>query len=449
MPDKFEDYRKQFGPIFTIYLPYPVVVLCDYDSFKEALVKNSMTFSGRAKRYPESFVHPETGRGIVFADGPYWKEQRKVCLQIFRNFGIGRSIMESKIMEYVFETLNYVEDKRKEGPLEFTWIFRACFANVMTELLFGIRRSLDDNQELKFIMEPLEKLFQLGRSNITLFYHFFNDYPWIIKILKKINNVGRDQLDVAFAHIRNVIIESKSTWIKGKEPTNFVHAYMEKTDSSDEYVNEAEMPYVIHDVWVAGMETTATALNWSMNILGSFPDKQEKIRKEIHEVIGYDIDINYDDKNRLPYCLAAVYEILRFSNIIPHNVTHRTENNVTIGGKFIPGNTIIFAQQYNILKYDPIFCDSDNFLPERFLMEDEKTFKKEAIDRMLIFSAGSRKCIGENMAMMQMFLFLTNILSRYIIKVPKNSSMPLLKGKWAGIIKAPPFSFDVIKVTNK
>uniref|UniRef100_A0A0K0EGE9 Cytochrome P450 n=1 Tax=Strongyloides stercoralis TaxID=6248 RepID=A0A0K0EGE9_STRER len=449
MPDKFEYYKKIYGPIFTIFIPYPVVVLCDYESFKEALVKNSSILNGRQKGYPESFVHPETGRGLVFADGPYWKEQRKVCFQIFRNFGVGRSLMESKIMDYVNETLNYVEKKRKDGPIDFTWIYKACFANIMCELLFGIKRSLEDDQEIKFIMEPLEKVFELGRSGISLIYHFFNNNPWIIKILKKINNIGRAELEIAFKHMNSIIIEAKSTWVKGKEPKNFVHAYMEKTNSDDEYINEVEMPFVVHDVWVAGMETTATTLNWAMNILGTFTEKQEKFRKEIHDVIGYDTTIHYDDRERLPYCQAVVYEILRFSNILPHNITHRTEKDVIIGGKLIPNDTIVFAQQYNIMKYDPIFYESNKFIPERFLMEDEKTYRKEAVDRMLAFSAGSRKCIGENMALMQIFLFLTNLLSRYEIKAPKGGPMPSLSGKWAGIIKAPSFAFDVVKVRTK
>uniref|UniRef100_A0A0N5C9V1 Cytochrome P450 n=1 Tax=Strongyloides papillosus TaxID=174720 RepID=A0A0N5C9V1_STREA len=448
MPDKFEYYKKIYGPVFTIFIPYPVVVLCDYESFKEGLVKNSIAFSGRAKRYPESLAHPETGRGIVFSDGQNWKEQRKVCLQIFRDFGMGKSIMETRIMDYVHETLNYIEDKRTKGSIEFTWIFKTCFANIMSEILFGIKRSLGDDREIKFIIEPIEKIFALARTNFAILYHFFNDCPLIIKILKKINDVGRKELEIAFKHIRSVILEAKSTWVKGNEPKNFVHAYMEKIGSEGKYVNDDEMPYVIHDVWVAGMETTATALNWAMNILCTFTDKQNKMRKEIYEVIGKDIDIHVDDMGKLPYCEAVVYEVLRFSNAIPHNIMHKTLNEVTISGKLLPKDTIIFAQQYNIMKYDSLFVDSEKFLPERFLMEDGKTFRKEAVDRMLAFSAGARRCIGENMAMMEIFLFMTNILSRYEIKVPKGSPMPLLKGKWAAIIKAPPFSFEVNKVIN-
>uniref|UniRef100_A0A0N4ZAS7 Cytochrome P450 n=1 Tax=Parastrongyloides trichosuri TaxID=131310 RepID=A0A0N4ZAS7_PARTI len=443
MPESFEYYKKIYGPVFTIFIPYPVVVLDDYESFKEALVKNSLIFSGRAKGYPESFVHPEPGRGIVFTDGDYWKEQRRVCIQIFRDFGMGRSIMESRIMDYVHETLHYVEDKRKEGLVEFTWIFRTCFANIMSELVFGVQRSIDDNQELKYFMEPLERLFQLGRSNFTMLYIYFKDYPWIISILKKINNVGRKDLDDAFEHIRNVIFEVKKSWVPGEKPTNFVHAYMEKTYPKSEYINEEEMPYVIHDLWVAGMETTATAVNWAMNILATFPEKQAKMREEIYNVIGRDRDIVNNDRSSLPYCNAAVLEILRFANTIPHNVTHRNIEEVSIMGKKIPKDTIIYAQQYNILKYDPLFVASDKFEPERFLMSDGKTTRRETADRMLAFSDGSHKCIGENMALMELFLFMTNLLSRYEIKVPKGSPMPLLKGKWAGIIKAPPYSFEV------
>lgn len=101
------------------------------------------------------------------------------------------------------------------------------------------------------------------------------------------------------------------------------------------------------------------------------------------------------DKPKLPYFVAAIAELQRVANMLSFVFFHRCENEFCctsedifigtedsiIGNKFIPKDTLTFPQIFSVLKDDPIFENPEEFRPERFLEEDEKTVNKvEFID---------------------------------------------------------------------
>lgn len=64
------------------------------------------------------------------------------------------------------------------------------------------------------------------------------------------------------------------------------------------------------------------------------------------------------------------------ANILPFNLFHRTTTDTKCGKHRIPENTLVQAMIHTVLSEDPLFDDSDTFRPERFLMEDGRTFRK-------------------------------------------------------------------------
>ena len=60
------------------------------------------------------------------------------------------------------------------------------------------------------------------------------------------------------------------------------------------------------DLWLAGMETTVTTLKWAFLYLLHHPEVQNRIHKELDEVIGEDREITMADKPKLPYVTATI-----------------------------------------------------------------------------------------------------------------------------------------------
>jgi cytochrome P450 family 2 subfamily U polypeptide 1 len=81
---------------------------------------------------------------------------------------------------------------------------------------------------------------------------------------------------------------------------------------------------------VAGSETTSNTLEYSILLMILNPDVQNKVRKELNDVVGKEKFANFDDKQLMPYTEATLLEILRVSSVAPlvimtnHNFSPKT-----------------------------------------------------------------------------------------------------------------------------
>ncbi|KAH7676139.1 cytochrome P450 2N1, partial [Aphelenchoides avenae] len=80
------------------------------------------------------------------------------------------------------------------------------------------------------------------------------------------------------------------------------------------------------------------------------------------------------DKPRMPYVTSLVHEVQRYASIL--NIMRMSTADQTIGGQFIPSGTYIAFCFGAVLHHDPIFESPSEFMPERFLHDDGKTFRK-------------------------------------------------------------------------
>ncbi|KAG9461247.1 hypothetical protein GDO78_017537, partial [Eleutherodactylus coqui] len=94
----FLELAKTFGPVFSIKIGVEkMVVLCGYDTVKEALVNHAEEFLDRPM--PPAFMDATRGYGIGFTDLNNWKIMRQFAVSTLRNFGMGKTSLEEKINE--------------------------------------------------------------------------------------------------------------------------------------------------------------------------------------------------------------------------------------------------------------------------------------------------------------------------------------------------------------
>uniref|UniRef100_A0A914UVP2 Cytochrome P450 n=1 Tax=Plectus sambesii TaxID=2011161 RepID=A0A914UVP2_9BILA len=426
----FEKLSQVYGPVFTVFLPRPTVVITGLPEMKEALIKKGEIFAGRAQSPIEGLFQTMDNGGVIFAEKEPWKEQRRFAMHTLRNFGMGRNCMEEKILNVVSTMVAQVNELAKEPATDMNWPIQLCVGNIINELLLDYHFEADDCAKFVEFKNNLERVFHLTRNRTSVL--LVQAYPWLIN-LPIVGHYGywdlrRDVL-VILDFLRDEINANKKTIDYNAEQTCFVNAYLQEMKRKEEKgdmgsFSELQLANVLMDFWVAGMETTATTLRWAVILLAAHPDIQTKLQAEIDAVIGRDRLPSMSDKPNLPYTSAVVMELQRKSNIVTLNVPHKTTQDTDIGGLFIPKDCTILPQVSTVLDNPEVYVNPERFDPERFLEADGKTFNKTAVDYLVPFSLGKRQCAGESLARMELFLILVILMQHYSFVVPENGSLP-------------------------
>ena len=199
-----------------------------------------------------------------------------------------------------------------------------------------------------------------------------------------------------------------------------------KNDGKD--VGSLEVvPGLMMDVFLAGAETTSSALGWFFLYMVLHKDVQEKIHREIIDVIGRDLDPEWEDIMAMPYLQAALAEVLRVTTFEPLAGTSAIRD-TTIGGYHIPKGTLVVINITRIQHDEREWPEPLVFKPERFL-DSEGNFigwTNKSIGFMP-FGAGRRECTGQALGRRMMLTLTSTLLQRYEIVLPDGAAKPSTK----------------------
>ncbi|CAL1272969.1 unnamed protein product [Larinioides sclopetarius] len=146
-------------------------------------------------------------------------------------------------------------------------------------------------------------------------------------------------------------------------------------------------------------------------------DIQEKVHKELMEVIGKDGRARYDERNKIPYTFAVLMEAQRYASNVPLSTTRRANQDIHINGYVIPKGSEITANLW-ALHHDPAYWDEpEHFRPERFLTDGGAKLVKHT-PSYAPFSIGRRNCPGETIAWMEILFYFSETLKNFEISTP-------------------------------
>nr|XP_045217159.1 cytochrome P450 2C9 [Macaca fascicularis] len=424
---------KVYGPVFTLYFGLErMVVLHGYEAVKEALIDLGEEFSGRG-HFPLA-DRANRGFGIVFSNGKRWKEIRRFSLMTLRNFGMGKRSIEDRVQE---EARCLVEELRKTkgSPCDPTFILGCAPCNVICSIIFHKRFDYKDQQFLK-VMEKLNENVKIASSP---WIQICNNFPPFIDYFPGAHNKLLKNIAFMKSYILEKVKEHQES-MDMNNPRDFLDCFLikmekEKHNQQSEFTIE-NLENTAVDLFGAGTETTSTTLRYALLLLLKHPEVTARVQEEIERVIGRNRSPCMQDRSHMPYTDAVVHEIQRYIDLLPTNLPHAVTCDVKFRNYLIPKGTTILISLTSVLHDNKEFPNPEMFDPRHFL-DEGGNFKKS--NYFMPFSAGKRICVGEALARMELFLFLTSVLQNFNLKSlvdPKDlDTTPVVNG----FASVPPF----------
>ena len=149
---------------------------------------------------------------------------------------------------------------------------------------------------------------------------------------------------------RNRFHEITEKWIRehrqeyrGNRAGDIQDAYLEKINSGEEHFSSENLAAIVREIFVIGAESESVMMRWALRLLSCHPVVQERVQKEIDQVAGHGKEVRWDMRDKMPYTMATLKEIQRFSDIAPTGLMHKTVCDVSLDGFNLPQDTLVLA----------------------------------------------------------------------------------------------------------
>ncbi|XP_054838534.1 cytochrome P450 2J2-like isoform X2 [Eublepharis macularius] len=322
--------------------------------------------------------------------------------------------MEQQIEE---EALQLAETfaHSKGQPIDPALFIRNSVANVICAAVFGFRFSVEDQDFLQ-MLEAIQFVLTFSASFVYVLYELF---PRLMDLLPGPHKKSFLYREAVLSFAKKVIEKHREHQAL-HDPQDYIDFYllqMEKSvkDPNSTY-NEENLAQCILELLMAGSDTTSTTLQWALLLMVNHPDIQEKVHKEIEDVLGSSQSFSYQHVKKLPYTNAVIHEIQRTQYILLFGVSRQCAKDVNMFGYFIPKGTYIVPDLHSVLQDPELWEASEVFNPNRFLDKDGKFMKREAF---LPFGTGSRSCLGQQLAEIELFIFFTSLMRAFKFQLPE------------------------------
>jgi len=381
-------------------------------------------------------------------EGEEWKILRRYSMSNMRDFGMGKLSLQGKIHEEIF---HFFEDiSSKDGhSIAFNprSILSAAATNVLCNIMCGHRFDYNDF-DFKGLVESIYSMLSGGYVGFLTWFPIFRFIP----PFKSVMTFLWDNTYFIWNFSRELIRSAKKSIDAGAEDTTLLQSMVKEAQNSEPTraaVFNKNLLYNTCQLYVAGAETTSTSLEWCCYWMMLRPDLQKRMQEEIDLNVDPSSLPKLEDKSRLPLVEAFILEILRLCPPLPLGVPHATTSEIYFRGYRIPERTIVFSHLGGMLKDPNLFDKPNTFNPERFIDKDGKVDHRKA--GFVPFSVGKRQCLGESLARMELFCFLTSILQNYTVVSPPGQHLEIPERFKVGITSHPP-QYEMLlqpRYTNK
>ncbi len=391
-------YKMQTGyvkmPNFDLY------VINDTKEVKRMMVDE-------VREFPKStFLHellsPLLGESIFTTNGEVWKKQRELLRPSFEMTRI------NKVFNLMSEAVADMMDRFSKYPNHAVIEVDEAMTFITADVIFRtIMSSKLDEEKGKKILNAFVTFQE--QSVHTAMRRMFRFPKWLSYIL---GDRKRAKAGDVIRQVLSDIIKPRYDMADNAEFEDIlgslllvVDADTNKRFSFEEILDQVAM------LFLAGHETTASSLTWTLYLLSLYPKEQEKAYEEITQVLqGGAIEISH--LRQFKYLTNIFKESLRLYPPVGF-FAREAKKDTQVRDKLIKKGSGVVIAPWLIHRHEEFWTNPHGFNPSRF----EGEYKKDAY---LPFGVGERICIGQGFAMQEAILILANILKTYKLELEED-----------------------------
>ncbi len=345
------------------------------------------------------------GNGILFSNGAIWKRQRKLMQPVFHHAHI-----KAYGERMVNIALRHIAQWQPNSQLDLANEMHTITLRIVVDTLFS-SDATDTIDEIREAIHDIGEGFSAQAKSV--FLALMPDW-FPAPALRQKSRGARN-----FNRLLRKIIAERRQLNEANRPQDLLSALMfSKDPDTGETMDNEQLRGELLTLYVAGHETTAWLLSWSLHFIAQYPEVAEKLLAEVVRLQGK--PPTFDDLSHLPYSKMILQETLRMRP--PVWFLQRESNTpITIGNHSYPKKTMFFVMVYANHHNPNIFPDPTTFMPERWANDAEKNLPKGAY---IPFATGARICIGNGFAMMEAQLLLLLMMQRVKITLLDEPQMP-------------------------
>ncbi|GAB0201950.1 cytochrome P450 2F3-like [Grus japonensis] len=390
------------------------------------------------------------GNGIVYGTGERWRQLRRFAITTLKSFSTGKCGVEERVREEAQSPPMPSADQWYKPPcdppthpglpcvpltlcvppiilgqpFDPTFLLSCAGSNIICWLVFGERFEYGDkwflalvgliNANWKLMSSTWGQLLFIF-SNIVRFVlgshrRIYANYPQLAEFVGERVWRNRQTLDP-------------------QNPRDFIDCFLLKMQQEkgnpDTHFTEDTLSKATINLFFAGTEMVSSTLKYGLCILLRHSEVEAWLHEEIDWVIGRHRSPCTEDRSCMPYTDAVIHEIQRFADIVPMGVLHAATRDVQLWGYTIPRGMNIIPLLCTS-QFDPSqFANPQTFDPGHFL-DENGCFKRN--NAFMAASAGKYVCLGEGLAVMELFIFLTTILQHFRLKAEGDPPTPESSG---------------------
>jgi cytochrome P450 len=398
----FTDLARRYGDLVHVRLgPEHAFLVSDPLYIRDILVTNQRNFrKGRALERSKRLL----GEGLLTSEGPAHLARRRVLQPAFHR---------EAVAAYGLVMTEYADRARKRWhdgeTIDVAQEMMRLTLGIVGKTLFGA----DVEEQAPEVGAALTAVMESFWTMMLPFADLLEHLP--VPSLRK-SRAARARLDTI---IYGMIAERRTAPSDRGDLLSMLLLASDEENAgrrmTDQQVRDEAMT-----IFLAGHETTANALAWTWYLLSGAPDQEARLHEEVDRVLGGRLP-TVADLPRLTVVEQIVTEAMR---LYPPAwmIGRRAIDEQPLGGYVLPARALVLLSPY-ITQRDPRhFPEPARFLPERWTPEFKAALPPFAY---FPFGGGSRRCIGESFAWMELVLVVSTIAQQWrFSRVPGHQVTP-------------------------